>query len=57
MLSGGGELLNLVFGSKMGTHRNEWENCKEHSKISQNKTPGDRKVTSSLGFSSKNLLK
>jgi len=26
------------------------------NKISQNKTPGDRKVTSSLGFSSKNLL-
>jgi len=28
----------------------------EHTKISQNKTPGDSKVTSSLGFSSKNLL-
>jgi len=27
-----------------------------HSKISQNKTPGDSKVTSSLGFSSKILL-
>jgi len=27
----------------------------EHSKISQNNTAGDRKVTSSLGFSSKNL--
>jgi len=53
------KLLNLVFGSKMGTHRNEWEKKKsnlEHSKISQNKTPGDGKVTSSLGFSSKNLL-
>jgi len=61
-------LLNIVFGSKMGTHRNEWElilylgqkwapiemngkNCNlEQSKISQNKTPGDSKVTSSLGF-------
>jgi len=32
------------------------KNCHlEHSKISQNKTPGDSKVTSSLGFSSKNL--
>jgi len=32
------------------------KNCNlEHFKISQNKTPGDRKVTS-LGFSSKNLL-
>jgi len=41
----------------MVTHRNEWENCNlEHSKMSQNKTPGDSKVTSSLGFSSKNLL-
>jgi len=47
-------LLNLVFGSKMGTHRNEWE--KLSFKISQNKTPGDSKVTSSLGFSSKNFL-
>jgi len=28
----------------------------EHSKISQNKTPGDSKVITSLGFSSKNLL-
>jgi len=28
----------------------------EHSKISQNKPPGDSKVTSSLGFCSKNLL-
>jgi len=48
----------FVFGSKMGTHRNEWEkNCNlEHSKISQNKTPGDSKVTSSLGFRSKNFL-
>jgi len=43
------KLLNLVFGSKMGTHRNEWEK-------GQNKTPGDSKVTSSLGLSSKNLL-
>jgi len=34
-----------------------WKNCNlEHSKISQNKIPGDSKVTSSLGFSSKNLL-
>jgi len=40
----------------MGTHRNEWEKLLEHSKISRNKTPGDSKVTSSLGFSSKNLL-
>jgi len=33
------------------------KNCKlEHSKISQNKTSGDGKVTSSLGFSSKNLI-
>jgi len=45
------KLLNLVFGSKMG------KNCNlKHSKISQNKTPGDSKVTSSLGFSSKSLL-
>jgi len=37
--------LNLVFGSKMGTHRHEWGNFNlEHSKISQNKTPGDGKV-------------
>jgi len=49
-------LLNLVFGSKMGIEMNE-KNCNlEHSKISQNKTPGDSKVTLSLGFSSKNLL-
>jgi len=41
-------LFNLVFGSKMGTHRNEWEKL--------NKTPGDSKVASSLGFGSKNLL-
>jgi len=36
----------------------EWEMGKtlEHSKISQNKTPGDSKVTSSLSFSYKNLL-
>jgi len=34
------------------------KNCNlEHSEISQNKTPGDSKVTLSLGFSSKNLLK
>jgi len=39
----------------MGTHRNEWEKL-IYSKISQNKTPDDSKVTSSLGFSSKNLL-
>jgi len=33
------------------------KNCHlEHSKISQNKTPGDSRVASSLGFSSKNLL-
>jgi len=33
------------------------KNCHlEDSKISQNKTPGDRKVTSSLGFSSNSLL-
>jgi len=44
------KLLNLVFGSKMGTHRNEWE------KIRQNKTPGDSKVSSSLGFSSNDIL-
>jgi len=50
------KLLNLVFGSKMGTHRNEENRNIEHFKISQNKTPGDSKVTSSLGFSSKNLL-
>jgi len=44
-------LLNLVFGSKMG------KNCNlEHSKISQSQTPGDSKLTSSLGFSSENLL-
>jgi len=33
------------------------KNCNlEHSKISQNKTSVDSKVTSSLGFSSNNLL-
>jgi len=33
------------------------KNCHlKHSKISQNKTSGDSKVTSSIGFSSKNLL-
>jgi len=60
MLSGWKKkLLNLVFGSKMGTHRNETngENCNlEHSEIRQKKTPADSKVTSSLGLSSKNLL-
>jgi len=35
--------LNLVFGSKMGTHRNTNHNL-EHSEISQNKTPGDSKI-------------
>jgi len=47
------KLLNLVFGSKMGTHRNEWEKLSFRAfycKISQNKTPGDSKVTSSLGL-------
>jgi len=42
--------LIVYLGQKMG---NEWE---KYNKISQNKTPGDSKVTSSLGFSSKNLL-
>jgi len=50
-------LLNLVFGSKWAPIEMNGKNCNlEQSKISQNKTPGDSKVTSSLGFSSKNLL-
>jgi len=44
-------------GQKWAPIEMNWKNCHfEHSKISQNKTTGDSKVTSSLGFSSKNLL-
>jgi len=49
--------LVLYLGQKWAPIEMNWKNGNlEHSKISQNKTPGDRKVTSSLGFSSKNLL-
>jgi len=49
--------LILYLGQKWAPIEINGENCNlEHSKISQNKTPGDGKVTSSLGFSSKNLL-
>jgi len=40
----------------MGIEMNGKNSNLEHSKISQDKTPGKSKVTSSLGFSSKNLL-
>jgi len=44
-------------GQKLASIEMNGKNCiLEHSKISQNKTPGDSKVTSSLGFSSNNLL-
>jgi len=39
--------LNLVFASKWPPIEMKGKNCNlEHSKISQNKTPGDSKVTS-----------
>jgi len=45
-------------GQKWAPIEMNGKNCNlEHSKISKNKTPGDRKVTSSLGFSSKNKIK
>jgi len=47
----------IYLGQKWAPIEMNGKNCHlEHSKISQNKTPGDSKVTSSLGFSSKNLL-
>jgi len=53
MLSG----LILYLGQKWAPIEMNGKNCNlEQPKISQNKTPGDRKVTLSLGFSSKNLL-
>jgi len=49
--------LILYLGQKWAPIEMNGKNCYlEHSKISQNKTPGDGKVTSSLGFSSENLL-
>jgi len=49
--------LILYLGQKWAPIEMNGKNCNlGHSKISQNKTPGDGKVTSSLGFSSKNLL-
>jgi len=49
--------LILYLGQKWAPIEMNGKNCNlEHSNISQNKTPGDSKVTSSLGFSSKNLL-
>jgi len=55
----GGEKNSLILclGQKWASIEMNGENCNlEDSKISQNKTAGDSKVTSSLGFSSKNLL-
>jgi len=47
--------LILYLGQKWAPLEMNGKNCNlEHSKISQNKTPDDSKVTSSLGF--KNLL-
>jgi len=47
----------LYLGQKWAPIEMNGENCNlEHSKIRQNKTPGDNKVTSSLGFSSKKLI-
>jgi len=47
----------LYLGQKWAPIEMNGKNCNlEHFKISQNKTPGDSKATSSLGFSSKNLL-
>jgi len=44
-------------GQKWAPIEMNGKNCNvEHPKISQNKTPGDSKATSSLGFSFKNLL-
>jgi len=48
--------LILYLGQKWAPIEINGKNCNLDSKISQNKTPGDSKVTSSLGFSSKNLL-
>jgi len=50
--------LILYLGQKWAPiEMNGKKNCNlEHSKISQNKTPGDSKVSSSLGFNAKNLL-
>jgi len=47
--------LILYLGQKWAPIEMNGKNCHlEHSKTSQNKTPGDSKVTSSLRFSSKN---
>jgi len=44
--------LILYLGHKRAPIEMNVKNCNlEHSKISQNKTPGDSKITSSLGFS------
>jgi len=49
--------LILYLGQKWAPIEMNGENCHlEHSKISQNKISCDSKVTSSLGFSFKNLL-
>jgi len=45
--------LILYLGQKWAPIEINGKKCNlEYSKISQNKTPGDNKVTSSLGFSS-----
>jgi len=59
MLSGWEKKSSLILylGQKWAPIEMNGKNCNlEHSKINQKKTPGDSKVTSSLGFSSKNLL-
>jgi len=57
MLSGWKKTLILYLGQKWAPIEMNGKNYNlEHSEISQNKTPGDSKVTSSLGFRSKNLL-
>jgi len=49
--------LILYLGQKWAPIEMNGKNCNlEHFKISPNKTPGDGKVSSSLGFSAKNLL-
>jgi len=49
--------LILYLGQKWAPIEMNGKNCNlEDSKISQNKTPGDGKVTSSLGFSSIGMI-
>jgi len=48
--------LTLYFGQKWAPIQMNGKICNLQHSISQNMTPGDRKVTSSLGFSSKNLM-